>query len=77
MGVFEFSNFSEGTKAVGYAVVEATKNGAVSIIGQFCWCCVCVFPSNTRLLHAQVEVTLQLLLPSLAWRTRSAIAVLE
>jgi len=43
MGVFEFSNFSEGTKAVGHAVVEATKNGAVSIIGQLFVAVVCVF----------------------------------
>jgi phosphoglycerate kinase len=33
MGVFEFDNFSQGTKAVGKAVAEATKNGAVTIIG--------------------------------------------
>lgn len=33
MGVFEFENFAQGTKAVGAAVIEATKNGACSIIG--------------------------------------------
>jgi phosphoglycerate kinase len=33
MGVFEMSNFSLGTKAVADAVVEATKNGAFSLIG--------------------------------------------
>jgi len=32
-GVFEFSNFENGTKAVLDVVVEATKNGAISIIG--------------------------------------------
>ena len=32
-GVFEFDNFAEGTKAVGLAVVEATKNGAFSLVG--------------------------------------------
>jgi phosphoglycerate kinase len=32
-GVFEFENFTEGTKAVGLAVVEATKNGAFSLVG--------------------------------------------
>jgi len=32
-GVFEFENFSEGTKAVGMAIVEATKNGAFSLVG--------------------------------------------
>jgi len=33
MGVFEFENFSKGTKAVMDAVVEATKRGATTIIG--------------------------------------------
>lgn len=33
MGVFEMENFSHGTKAVADAVVEATKNGAFSLIG--------------------------------------------
>jgi phosphoglycerate kinase len=33
MGVFEMSNFEEGTKAVAEAVAEATKNGAFSLIG--------------------------------------------
>lgn len=33
MGVFEFSNFEEGTKSIAYAVAEATKNGAFSLIG--------------------------------------------
>ncbi|WP_338761439.1 phosphoglycerate kinase [Bernardetia sp. ABR2-2B] len=33
MGVFEMSNFAEGTKQVGEAVIEATKNGAYSLIG--------------------------------------------
>lgn len=33
VGVFEFDKFSAGTRAVADAVVEATKNGAVSIIG--------------------------------------------
>jgi phosphoglycerate kinase len=33
MGVFEMSNFEAGTKAVAEAVVEATKNGAFSLIG--------------------------------------------
>lgn len=33
VGVFEFDIFAEGTKAVGQAVVEATKNGATTIIG--------------------------------------------
>lgn len=33
MGVFEFPNFASGTKAVAEAVVEATKNGAYSLIG--------------------------------------------
>ncbi|XP_046852348.1 phosphoglycerate kinase-like [Xenia sp. Carnegie-2017] len=32
-GVFEFDNFSHGTKAVMAAVVEATKNGSTTIIG--------------------------------------------
>jgi phosphoglycerate kinase len=33
MGVFEFENFATGTKAIAEAVVEATKNGAYSLIG--------------------------------------------
>ncbi|WP_210490319.1 phosphoglycerate kinase [Rufibacter aurantiacus] len=33
MGVFEFENFAIGTKAIAEAVVEATKNGAYSLIG--------------------------------------------
>lgn len=33
VGAFENSKFAEGTKAVLEAIVEATKNGAVSVIG--------------------------------------------
>ncbi len=33
VGVFEFENFSEGTKGVGLAVAKATENGAFSLIG--------------------------------------------
>ncbi|WP_113653994.1 phosphoglycerate kinase [Pedobacter namyangjuensis] len=33
MGVFEMANFEQGTKAIAEAVVEATKNGAFSLIG--------------------------------------------
>jgi len=33
MGVFEFENFSEGTKAIALAVAKATENGAFSLIG--------------------------------------------
>ena len=32
-GVFEFENFTHGTKTVGEAIVEATKNGAFSLVG--------------------------------------------
>ena len=32
-GVFEFDNFNKGTKALLDAIVEATNNGAVTIIG--------------------------------------------
>ncbi|MDR0872477.1 MAG: phosphoglycerate kinase [Prevotellaceae bacterium] len=32
-GVFEFENFTAGTKAVGLAIVEATKAGAFSLVG--------------------------------------------
>ena len=32
-GVFEFDNFSHGSRAVGEAIVEATKNGAFSVVG--------------------------------------------
>lgn len=33
MGVFEFSNFQQGTKSIAKAVAEATKKGAFSLIG--------------------------------------------
>jgi phosphoglycerate kinase len=33
MGVFEMSNFENGTKSIANAVVTATKNGAFSLIG--------------------------------------------
>ncbi len=32
-GVFEFENFSHGSQTVGEAIVEATKNGAFSLVG--------------------------------------------
>ena len=32
-GVFEFDNFTHGSKSVGEAIVEATKNGAFSLVG--------------------------------------------
>ncbi|MFV0545417.1 MAG: phosphoglycerate kinase [Bacteroides sp.] len=32
-GVFEFENFSQGSRIVGEAIVEATKNGAFSLVG--------------------------------------------
>ncbi len=32
-GVFEFDNFTQGSRAVGLAIVEATKNGAFSLVG--------------------------------------------
>ncbi len=33
MGVFEMDNFAQGTMEVAYAIAEATKNGAFSLIG--------------------------------------------
>jgi phosphoglycerate kinase len=33
MGVFEMSNFAEGTKVIAHAVVSATENGGFSLIG--------------------------------------------
>ena len=33
MGVFEFSNFAEGTKQVADFIAQATKNGAFSLVG--------------------------------------------
>lgn len=33
IGVFEMENFQNGTKAIGYAIEEATKNGAFSLVG--------------------------------------------
>lgn len=32
-GVFEFDNFTSGSRAVGEAIVEATRNGAFSLVG--------------------------------------------
>ena len=32
-GVFEFDNFTDGSKAIAVAVAEATKEGAFSLIG--------------------------------------------
>ena len=32
-GLFEFDNFTHGSRAVGEAIVEATKNGAFSLVG--------------------------------------------
>jgi phosphoglycerate kinase len=32
-GVFEFENFTSGSRAVGAAIVEATENGAFSLVG--------------------------------------------
>ena len=31
--MFEFDNFSHGSQSVGEAIVEATKNGAFSLVG--------------------------------------------
>ncbi|MCS6809215.1 MAG: phosphoglycerate kinase, partial [Bacteroidota bacterium] len=33
MGVFEMSNFAAGTRAIAEALAEATKQGAVTIVG--------------------------------------------
>ncbi|HBF20344.1 MAG TPA: phosphoglycerate kinase, partial [Cryomorphaceae bacterium] len=33
MGVFEFENFSNGTKKAADYIAEATKNGAFSLVG--------------------------------------------
>lgn len=33
MGVFEMSNFAKGTNSIAYALVEATKKGAITIVG--------------------------------------------
>lgn len=33
MGVFEMSNFSNGTKSIAQALVQATANGAITIVG--------------------------------------------
>ncbi len=33
MGVFEMSNFAKGTFAIAQALAEATREGAVTIIG--------------------------------------------
>lgn len=33
MGVFEFENFSEGTKSIALALAEATQKGAITVVG--------------------------------------------
>jgi phosphoglycerate kinase len=33
LGVFEFSNFAEGTIALGTAIAQSTKEGAFSLVG--------------------------------------------
>ena len=33
MGVFEFSNFSKGTRSIARAVCSSTKNGSFSLVG--------------------------------------------
>jgi phosphoglycerate kinase len=33
MGVFEMSNFAQGTTAVAQALVESTKNGGITVVG--------------------------------------------
>jgi 3-phosphoglycerate kinase len=33
MGVFEIDDFASGTKAVANALVDATKNGATTVVG--------------------------------------------
>ena len=33
MGVFEMSNFENGTKKIGESICKSTKNGAFSLIG--------------------------------------------
>ena len=33
LGVFEMPNFAKGTIALGYAIAEATENGAFSLVG--------------------------------------------
>lgn len=33
VGVFEMANFAEGTKAIGKAIADSTKNGAFSLVG--------------------------------------------
>ena len=33
LGVFEMKNFAKGTIALGYAIAEATNNGAFSLVG--------------------------------------------
>ncbi len=33
MGVFEMPNFAKGTIALGYAIADATSNGAFSLVG--------------------------------------------
>ncbi|CEG42350.1 phosphoglycerate kinase 1 [Plasmopara halstedii] len=52
MGVFEFDNFADGTKAVMDAVVSATESGATTIIGggDTATCCV-KFKTEDKVSH--------------------------
>ena len=40
-GVFEFENFTHGSRSVGEAIVEATKNGAFSLVWRWRLCSLC------------------------------------
>ncbi len=40
-GVFEFDNFTAGSRAIAEAIVEATNNGAFSPVGGWRLCCMC------------------------------------
>ena len=61
-GVFEFENFTDGSRAVGEAIVEATKNGAFSLVGggdsvvvALCW-----KPSKAKFFRASLPLRAKL-----------------
>jgi len=74
MGVFEFPNFANGTKAIMDALVEATQNGAVSIVGggETASCCS-LWNTESKLSHvstgggASLELLEGRVLPGVAY----------
>jgi len=56
--VFEWDNFSKGTQGVLEAVVNATKKGAVTIVGSYCLQNTFYFALPVRSVAVSVSVRL-------------------